>query len=267
MDVPRIILLMEPVLKPDYLFEVSWEVCNKVGGIYAVLATKAKTLVAQYEDRLIMIGPDVWKGTGENPAFIEDKSLFKIWKQHTEKEGLKIKIGRWNIPGKPVVVLVDFTPYFFQKNEICKQLWIKYQLDSLHGQWDYIEPAIFGYVAGKVIACFYRCHINSTDRVVAQFHEWMTGTGLLYLEDHVPQVATVFTTHATVIGRAIAGKDQPFYKNFDKYQPEQMAKEFNLVSKHSLEKATAMNADCFTTVSEITGKECEKILGKGCHYP
>ncbi|MDN3668089.1 alpha-glucan family phosphorylase [Echinicola jeungdonensis] len=252
------------IIQPDYLFEVSWEVCNKVGGIYAVLATKAPIIERNFHERLMMIGPDVWKGTGDHPEFIEDKTLFKVWRQYVDQEGLKIKIGRWNIQGNPIAILVDFTPFFFEKNEIFKHFWIKYQLDSLNGQWDYIEPAMFGYAAGKVIESFYRCHINSTDRVVAQFHEWMTGTGLLYLEEKVPQVATVFTTHATVTGRVIAGKGLPFYQHLGQYNPEQIARESNVLSKHSLEKITAQNADCFTTVSEMTARECEKMLGK---YP
>jgi len=255
-------MAIESQLKPDYLFEVSWEVCNKVGGIYTVLATKAQTIEKEWHERLIMIGPDTWKGTGENPEFIEDKTLFKLWRQHIEDEGLKIKIGRWNIPGKPIVVLVDFTPFFFEKNKIFAHLWTKYQLDSLTGQWDYIEPAMFGYAAGKVIECYYRCHINATDKVVALFHEWMTGTGILYLEEVAPQIATIFTTHATVLGRVIAGNGLPFYKEFENYNPNTVAQEFNVISKYSLEKVTANIADCFTTVSDITSTECQKFLGK-----
>ncbi|MBS1687997.1 MAG: alpha-glucan family phosphorylase [Bacteroidetes bacterium] len=255
-------MTVEPQLKPDYLFEVSWEVCNKVGGIYTVLATKAQTIEKEWHERLIMVGPDVWKGTGENPEFIEDKTLFKLWRQHIDEEGLKIKIGRWKIPGAPIVVLVDFTPYFFEKNQIFAHLWVKYQLDSLTGQWDYIEPAMFGYAAGKVIECYYRCHINSTDKVVALFHEWMTGAGILYLEEAAPQIATVFITHATVLGRVIAGNGLPFYKEFENYNPNTIAREFNVIAKYSLEKVAANIADCFTTVSNITSAECQKFLGK-----
>ncbi|MGN6567943.1 MAG: alpha-glucan family phosphorylase, partial [Flavipsychrobacter sp.] len=245
-------------------FEVSWEVCNKVGGIYTVLATKAQTIERDWHERYIMIGPDVWKGTGENPEFIEDKTLFKLWRQHIENEGLKVKIGRWNIPGNPIAVLVDFTPFFFEKNEIFTHFWIKYQLDSLSGQWDYIDPAMFGYAAGRIIECYYRFHINSTDKVVAQFHEWMTGSGILYLEETAPQIATVFTTHATVAGRAIAGNGLPFYKDFNSYNADTVAHEFNVTSKHSLEKTTARICDCFTTVSNSTATECQKFLER---YP
>lgn len=249
-------------LQPDYIFEVSWEVCNKVGGIYTVLASKSQTLEREWQERLILIGPDIWKGEGSHPEFIEDHTLFPRWRIHAENEGLKIKIGRWNIPGTPVVALVDFTPFFVHKNEIFSDLWVTYQLDSLTGGWDYIEPAIFGYAAGKVIECFYRFHINYTDKVIAQFHEWMTGTGVLYLETFTPQIATVITAHATVLGRTIAGTGNALYGNLEKYIPEQAAKEFNVTAKHSLEKISAANADCFTTVSEVTALECARFLGK-----
>ncbi|MEB2785269.1 glycogen/starch synthase [Algoriphagus persicinus] len=250
------------IKQPDYLFEVSWEVCNKVGGIHTVLSTKAALVERKFLEKYICIGPDVWKGSGTHPEFVEDKTLFKLWRQQMEQMGLKTKIGRWRINGNPIVVLVDFTPYFFERNEVFKHFWINYKLDSLYGQWDYIEPALFGFAAGKVIECFYWNHINSTDNVVAHFHEWMTGTGLLYLNEHIPQVATVFTTHASVTGRAIAGKGLALYQNLDTYIPEQQAKESNVFSKHSLERITAENADCFTTVSWVTATECAKMLGR-----
>lgn len=248
--------------QPDYLFEIGWEVCNKVGGIYTVLSSKAAQLVSKYQDNYILIGPDVWKGTCVHPEFEEDQNLFKIWRQEMEKIGLKAKIGRWRIDGNPVVVLIDFTPFFAERNDIFKHFWIKFKLDSLYGQWDYIEPALFGFAAGKVIESFYWSHINSTDYVIAHFHEWMTGTGLLYLKENTPQIATVFTTHATVTGRAIAGKGLPFYQDLNNYNPEQQAKDTNVLAKHSLEKLTAENADSFTTVSWVTANECAKMLGK-----
>ncbi|MEI3797111.1 MULTISPECIES: alpha-glucan family phosphorylase [unclassified Chitinophaga] len=250
--------------KPDYIFEVSWEVCNKVGGIHTVLATKARLLEEQWGNRLIMIGPDLPAGITGNPEFTEDKNLFPNWKKHMQKTGMRVRTGRWNIAGNPLVILVDFTPFFQQKNEIFTHFWTKYRLDSLSGQWDYIEPAMFGYAAGKIIEGFYYCHLNATDHIIAQFHEWMTGTGILYLEENIPQIATVFTTHATVCGRAIAGSGMPFYTGFESFNAEQSARDFHIISKHSLEKIAAHTADCFTCVSSFTAKECEKFLGK---YP
>ncbi len=250
------------LLKPDYLFETSWEVCNKVGGIYTVISTKALTLVNEFNDNYILIGPDVWKETHQNPEFLEDKFLYKAWRQKAESEGLRIKIGRWNSVFKPVVILVDFTPYFSEKDKIFAWLWETYKLDSLTGGWDYIEPALFGYAAGKIIESFYNFNISFHDKIVAQFHEWMTGTGILYLKNKVPQIGTVFTTHATVVGRSIAGNGLPLYKDMKFFNAEKIAEQFGIMAKQSLERLSAEECDSFTTVSQITNTECSQFLGK-----
>ncbi|MDD3567373.1 MAG: alpha-glucan family phosphorylase [Bacteroidales bacterium] len=254
--------MKDKLLRPDYLFEVSWEICNKVGGIHTVISTKALTLVKEHKNNLILIGPDVWRDTETNPEFTEDPQLFASWRNKASEEGLRVRIGRWNIEGKPVVVIVDFTQFFSKKDEIFKEFWEDYQLDSISGQWDYIEPALFGYAAGKVIESFTKFQLTYRHRIVAQFHEWMTGTGLLYLKKHLPQVGNIFTTHATVMGRCIAGNNIPLYGNLSKYNAEQKAIEFNVVSKQSLEKTAAIEADCYTTVSDLTARECEQFHGK-----
>jgi len=249
-------------IMPEYLFETSWEVCNKVGGIHTVISTKAAKLVSRLKNNYILIGPDVWRGEDEHPEFEEDTRLFRFWREKAREEGLRIKTGRWKIAGRPVAVLVDFTPFFPQKDQIFARFWETHKLDSLSGQWDYIEPALFGYAAGKVIESFSRFNITSGERTVAQFHEWMTGTGILYLESEVPHIATVFTTHATVVGRSLAGNNFPLYKNLMQYDAHQVSRDFNIRSKFSLEKLAAQHADVFTTVSEITSKECSQFLGK-----
>ena len=247
---------------PDYLFEVSWEACNKVGGIHTVIATKALTLSTLLKNNHIFIGPDILRHTSEHPEFIEDKQMLKSWREKSAMEGLRIKIGRWNIESKPVAILVDFSTFISQKDDIFKFFWEEFKLDSLAGQWDYIEPALFGYAAGKVIESYTRYFLSRSHKIVAHFHEWMTGSGLLYLKNKVPQIATVFTTHATVLGRSIAGNNFPLYDQMEKYNPDVKAREFNVVSKQSLEKLSANNADCFTTVSEITARECKSFLSK-----
>ncbi|MFH0865565.1 MAG: alpha-glucan family phosphorylase, partial [Bacteroidota bacterium] len=250
------------ILKPDYLFEISWEVCNKVGGIYTVISTKAPTLVKELKDNIIFIGPDVLKETKDNPEFIEDRFLYRSWREEAERHGLRFKIGRWNITGNPVAILVDFTTYFSVKDKIFAEFWEKYSLDSLSGQWDYVEPAMFGYAAAIIIENFYEFNVSGRDKVIAQFHEWMTGTGILYLKDRIPQIGTVFTTHATVIARCIAGNGLPLYKNIESYNADILARDFNIVSKQSLEKLSAQHADGFTTVSDLTAKECAQFLEK-----
>lgn len=247
---------------PAYLFEVSWEVCNKVGGIHTVISTKALNMVKEYSNSHILIGPDVWRYTEQNPEFIDDPRLFKSWRVRAAQEGLRVKVGRWNVAGEPIVILVDFSTFITQKDEIFSSFWEKYKLDSISGQWDYIEPALFGYASGKVIESFVRFNSSVRQRIIAQFHEWMTGSGLLYLKYAMPQVGCVFTTHATVLGRSVAGNNLPLYSDMKNYVPEELARRFNVVSKQSLEKAAAQNADCFTTVSEITAVECSKFLDK-----
>ena len=250
------------LLTPDYIFEASWEVCNKVGGIYTVLSTRANTLQANFRDRVIFIGPDFWQGK-ENPLFIESDHLCVAWKKHAaEKEKLFVRVGRWNIPGEPIVILVDFQPFYEMKNDIYAEMWNHFQVDSLHAYGDYDEASMFSYAAGKVVESFYRFNLTENDQVVYQAHEWMTGMGALYLQLNVPEIATIFTTHATSIGRSIAGNNKPLYDYLFAYNGDQMAGELNMQSKHSIEKQTAHYVDCFTTVSEITNKECIELLDK-----
>jgi phosphorylase/glycogen(starch) synthase len=245
---------------PDYIFEVSWEVCNKVGGIHTVISTKVLTLERQREDQLLMIGPDIYKGSEEHREFMEDKKMFSSWKQHAASIGLHVKVGRWKIAGNPIVLLVDFSPFYKSKDDILKKLWLGHQVDSLSGGWDYIEPTLFAYAAGKVIECFYHYYFTFSDKIIAHFHEWLTGAGLLYLKERVPQIATVFTTHATTLGRSIAGSGRPFYSKMQEYIPAATARDFNVIAKHSMETRTAASADCFTVVSSITERECIHFL-------
>ena len=263
--------MKKELLRPDYIFESSWEVCNKVGGIYTVLSTRAKTLQDRLTDKVIFIGPDFWK-TSESPYFKEEKSLFAEWRWQVSEEGLQVRVGRWTIPGEPVAILVDFQPFFEKKNEIYTWLWEQYQVDSLHAYGDYDEASMFSYAAGLVVESFYNWLVGSQFsvpdaqpaplKVVYHANEWMCGLGALYLNKQVPQIATIFTTHATSIGRSIAGNQKPLYDYLFAYNGDQMANELNMQSKHSIEKQTAHNVDCFTTVSDITARECVELLDK-----
>ena len=248
-------------MNPDYIFESSWEVCNKVGGIYTVLSTRANTLQQEMQDKVFFIGPDVWH---ENacPYFKEDAKLLADWKKTATEEGLKVKVGRWTIPGNPIAILVDFQKYFEKKNEIYGWLWENYQVDSLHAYGDYDEASMFSYAAGLVVESYYNFALTKKDKVIYHANEWMTGLGLLYVNNKLPQVGTIFTTHATSIGRSIAGNMKPLYDYLFAYNGDQMAGELNMQSKHSIEKQAAFHCDCFTTVSEITARECEELLDK-----
>ena len=249
------------LLKPDYIFESSWEVCNKVGGIYTVLSTRAKTLQDSMKDHIIFIGPDFWKEK-ESPYFKEDKSLFALWQWEAKEDGLAVRVGRWTIPGEPIAILVDFNPFFEKKDEIYTALWENYGVDSLHAYGDYDEASMFSYAAALVVESFYNHNLEPQQKVIYHANEWMCGLGALYINSKLPQIGTIFTTHATSIGRSIAGNQKPLYDYLFAYNGDQMAGELNMQSKHSIEKQTALHVDCFTTVSDITANECKELLDK-----
>lgn len=254
--------MIEEKMGPDSLFEVSWEVCNKQGGIHTVVATKARTLSEEYPGRYIVIGPDVWRTTDGNPEFVEDMNLFRAWKAVASEEGLRVRIGRWSVPGNPIAFLVDFTPLISKKDELLAHYWTCFGVDSISGKWDYIDSLLFGHAAGMVIESFTRYNLNPHEKIVAQFHEWMSGAGVLYLKEKGLSIATVFTTHSTVLGRSLAGNGAHLYESMNLYNPDDKARELNVTAKHSLEKCSARSADVFTTVSDITAKECAAFLGR-----
>lgn len=248
----------------DLLFETSWEVCNKIGGIYTVLSTKARTLQDLYKDKVVFVGPDVW--TDENPSpYFKEVAVRPLatWLKNAQlPEGLSVRIGRWEVPGRPIAVLVKFDSMYAVKDEFYARMWNLYGVDSLHAYGDYDEACAFSHAAGIVIESIYRAIASPKSKVVAHFDEWTTGMGLLYVKSRLPEVATVFTTHATCIGRSICGNGKPLYDQLHNYNGDQMARELNMESKHSLEKAAAHNADSFTTVSAVTAAECEQLLEK-----
>lgn len=245
----------------DFIFETSWEVCNKVGGIYTVLSTRAKTLQEIMQDRIVFIGPDCFNGE-ENPYFFEDKALFNDWLAVAKHDGLSLKIGRWNTPGTPIAFLVDFKASYADKNKFYGELWERYGIDSLHAYGDYDDSAIFSYATAKVVESFFRFYLCNCTNVIFHANEWQTGFAALALQHDVPEIATIFTTHATGIGRSIAGNNKPLYDYLQAYNGDQMADELNMQSKHSIEKQTAHYVDCFTTVSDITAVECKELLDK-----
>lgn len=248
-------------LTPSLLFEVSWEVCNKIGGIYTVLSTKAKTLQKIDKDKTVFIGPDVWSEENPSPWFTEcNVTGLSTWAKSVNLPyNIKVRIGRWEIPGRPIAILVNFNGLYAVKDQFYGEMWNRFGVDSLHAYGDYDEGCAFALASGMVIESIVNSGIGG-ENVIAHFDEWTTGMGLLYVKWKLPQVATVFTTHATSIGRSICGNNKPLYDYLQGYNGDQMARELNMESKHSIEKAAAHNADAFTTVSEITARECEQLL-------
>ena len=241
------------------LFEVSWEVCNKVGGIYAVVSGKILEALAAFGENYFLLGPDL----GNNPDFEEtDEPCWQELRQETDRRNLSCRFGRWNIPGRPKVILVGYRDRYDQ-SQLLFSLWNRYGVDSISGGWDYVEPVMFSTACGEVIeAACKALHIPADGPALAHFHEWMCGGGLLYLKTNAPYVGTVFTTHATMLGRSMAGSGFDIYKQMPQINPKHEAGAYNITAKCSMETASAREADCFTTVSRITADEAGVFLGR-----
>ncbi|MBQ2290917.1 MAG: glycogen/starch synthase [Paludibacteraceae bacterium] len=239
-------------MQPEYIFETSWEVCNRVGGIYAVLSTRAASMQKEHKDKVIFFGPDF--GDHSNLTFKESKTLLKGWRPQG------VRVGRWQVPGKPIAVLLKWDEVWAHKNEIYGHAWEKYGVQSHAAYGDYDESNMFAHAVGQLAESLYN-HLGQPSTVM-HCNEWQTAFTILYLKEHCPKIATLFTTHATGIGRSIAGNYKPLYDCFYAFNGDQMAQELNMVSKHSVEKTAAHQADCFTTVSDLTARECAKLLDK-----
>jgi len=245
------------------LFEVSFEVCNKVGGIYTVLATKAQTLTERFGDNYVCVGPWQLHDDEGHPLPFEKESGFEEFEASCRAAGLPVQVGRWSIPGRPRTVLIEFSGLYEKKDDVLAQLWEHDSVDSLQGEWDYVEPVLFGHAAAQVIERWWEeFHAPAHRRAVAQFHEWMTGSGLLYLKQHCPGIGTVFTTHATMLGRALSSLGRSPEDGLGDDTPEQLAVDHGVVAKHSIEGVCARESDVFTTVSVITADEAELLHGR-----
>ncbi|MDO4707580.1 MAG: glycogen/starch synthase [Porphyromonadaceae bacterium] len=248
------------------ILETSWEVCNKMGGIYTVLSSRARAMTEAHKDEVVFVGPLL---TGEGEAMPQDflsappTKAVEQWfnKLDGSLEGMRLVVGRWNVPGKPSVVLVDFTPMWEQKGDIYFAMWQAYGLQSDKGYGDYDEASLFAVAASKVMMSLVQTLPKRTKHI-AIFNEWQTAMGLLHAKLTVPTLRTLFITHATTVGRSIAGNGKELYAYMAHYDGDQMAAELNVEAKHAVEKLAAHRADCFATVSKLTARECAQLIGR-----
>lgn len=242
-------------VKCDMLYEVSWEVCNKVGGIYTVVKSKVERMKEHYPG-YCLIGPYFTeKARIETQQLVPPESLKKVF-DTLEKEGIVCYYGKWHVKGDPEVILINTQNILNRKDDIKKSLWESDRIDTLNSNWDYEEPMIWAYAVGRLLS------LLEGKKTVAHFHEWLAGGALLHLKSSGSTIKTVFTTHATMLGRAIAGSGKDLYSILDMMDPDQEARNHNVVDKFQTERACANKADVFTTVSEITSIEAKKILGR-----
>lgn len=236
-----------------------------VGGIHTVLASRVADVQQRHgEDGYIAIGPDIPRTEGVAAEFRPDlwnPELAESLKDHE----VSVVMGRWLVPGEPRCLLINYSRLYQRKDEILSRYWEKYGLDSLFGGWDYFDPVLFAHGAGMIIEHIRdRYLLPARQKAIVQSHEWMSGAAILHLQTAAPEIGTVFTTHATMLGRSLAGRraDPNFYQSLPDVDPEAAAKQLNVSSKHSMETVAAREADVFTTVSELTAIECEHLLGR-----
>ncbi|RME32073.1 hypothetical protein D6789_00755 [Candidatus Woesearchaeota archaeon] len=241
---------------PDFLFEVSWEVCNKVGGINTVLKSKAALMNEHYRN-YVLIGPYFAHNAALEFEEHQPPEYLRRAFQTVARDGIVCHYGTWQIKGEPDVILIDFSRFTPQKDKLKAQLWERYKIDSLGAAWDYEEPILFSAAVARLLHA-----AKLSARTVVHTHEWMTGATILFLHILGSPLRTVFTTHATMLGRAICGNGENLYEMLDHMDARKEAYKHGVQAKHLTEAAVAHAATVFTTVSEITGMEAEKILGR-----
>jgi glycogen synthase len=252
----------------DYVFEVSYEVCNKVGGIYTVIKSKAARMVEEYGEGYYAVGfyqPS--QARLEFDEAVPPAGVAKAFKR-LESEGIKCHFGVWLTAGRPKVILVDVRGYTASINDLKKHLWENYQIDSIRSDAWFNDPMLWSTATGRLIEELIKEAPYKGKNVVCHFHEWMSGFGLLHVHSNKLPVGTVFTTHATMLGRSISGSGSDLYgmvnegiRRKEKASVD-LARQYNCEDKHSMEVACANSADVFTTVSEITGREAQYMFGK-----
>jgi glycogen(starch) synthase len=245
------------------LFEVAWEVCNQVGGIYTVIRSKVPSVINKWgKDNYFLIGPYFEEQAAAHFDAATDfstpigKAVLKM-----QERGFDVHYGQWIVSGRPNVVL--FNPYsvYDKLGEIKHFVWQDYHI-SLPGSDELLDKvAAFGYQVKEFFN--YLCSNDlCVGNVIAHFHEWMAGLPIPGIRKDNLNIKIVFTTHATLLGRYLAMNDQRFYDHLPFYNWEKEATNFNVKAIAEIERASAHGAHVFTTVSDVTAKECTYLLGR-----
>ncbi len=242
------------------VFEISWEVCNKVGGIFTVLSSKSRQMKEYYGENYFLVGPYIpesSKKTFKEEAIPENyKNLYNELKD----KGIIFHYGTWLEEGEPKVFLVDYRNFWSQINDIKREIWENFGLDSLNSPYDFNEPVLWSWAVGILMEGLGKIHNDK--KIVLHAHEWLSGGAVLYLKKIKSNIATVFTTHATTLGRTLAGHGSDLYSILKNINPRDESYKYGVNAKHGLEKITAHTCDAFTTVSQITSLEAKYILEK-----
>ncbi|KAI6214650.1 Glycogen [starch] synthase [Aphelenchoides besseyi] len=244
-----------------FVFECSWEVANKVGGIYTVLRTKAPVSTDELGDQYCMLGPyNEEQVRLEVEVLTPDTAALKYTLDQMQEWGFRCVYGRWLIEGYPKVVLFDIGSAAWKLDTWKHELWEKCRIGVPYHDREANDCIIFGFLVAIFLKTFVESCENFTPLVVGHFHEWQAGIGLIMLRLWKANVATVFTTHATLLGRHLCAAGADLYNNLEKFDVDHEAGEKQIYHRYCLERAGCSMAHVFTTVSEITGLEAEFLL-------
>lgn len=243
-----------------YLVEVAWEVCNQVGGIYTVIRSKAPAMINQWGGRYCMIGPFINKNILAELEPLDDfNDVFGIAAANLRKKGYQVNYAEWLVPGKPRVVLLS-------PNSVDEKLrnGYKYLLWENHGISTPDSPLINQVTAFAFLTKLFIQElvslIGDDTPAIAHFHEWMSGLPILDVKHEKITIKTIFTTHATQLGRHLAINSPAFYAHLPFFKWESEALKFGVETEARIEFACANKADLLTTVSEVTARECKHLL-------
>jgi len=241
------------------LFECAWEVANKVGGIYTVIKTKVPVTVSEYGDRYCLIGPLSYKTA---PMEVEaqeptDPALAATL-ESMRAQGVKALYGRWLIEGSPQVLLFDTGSQYSRLDEWKGDLWNLAGIPSPPHDHETNETIVFGYLVAWFLGDYVSRQLHTA--VVAHFHEWQAGLAIPLCRKRHIDVTTVFTTHATLLGRYLCAGSVDFYNNLQYFDVDHEAGKRGIYHRYCIERSAAHCADVFTTVSHITAYESEHLL-------
>jgi len=241
------------------LFECAWEVANKVGGIYTVIKTKVPVTVSEFGDRYCLIGPLSYKTApmeveAEEPA---DPHIAGVI-ESMRSQGVKILYGRWLIEGNPQVLLFDTGSVMSKLDEWKADLWNLAGIPSPPNDQETNETIVLGYLIAWFLGEYVARQL--TTAVIAHFHEWQAGLAIPLCRRRHIDVTTVFTTHATLLGRYLCAGSVDFYNNLQYFDVDHEAGKRGIYHRYCIERSSAHCADVFTTVSHITAYESEHLL-------
>ncbi|MDH4460117.1 MAG: glycosyltransferase [Flectobacillus sp.] len=255
--------LKNTVPKQKILIEIAWETCNQVGGIYTVIRTKVPSMVEKWGDDYFLIGPYFPQTASAEfePIHDLDDSVLGKTVQKMRSMGFGVHYGYWLVTGKPRIILFDFWSILENINKIKATLWERHKVSTLHAEELVNHVLAFGEMVRIFLTELSSERGNKTD-IIAHFHEWMASSAIPDLRQDNVKVATVFTTHATMLGRYLAGNVPNFYEKLHEFDWLKEAKHYGIEAQATIERLAAQMAHSMTTVSDVTARECEHLLGK-----